>query len=250
MWRGFFWVRGPALRWLGIMAGLILTMLGCSTSRPTVRIAFDPAWRPLVLQGLEPKLTGLTLDLMAEIAKQQNLKLEALKSSGQNLLYNLEAGAYSAAFSTTTPTPALRQIFQFSEPLIFTGTSIVSRAGKPPQSIHSLKGHIIGVQAGSQAFTVLSLVPGVSFKQYATPLDALEDLMAGHIDAVAMERLPAITFCRNTFRGQLTVLEQPLDPLPAIRLVARRDNPFFERLVEGIQKGSPEALQARWGLSL
>lgn len=219
-------------------------------SKPTVRIAFDPNWRPLLLQGLEPNLTGFCVDLMAEMASHEKLQIEALKSSEQNILYNLEAGAYTAAFTTTFPSPELRKIFVFSEPFVYTGTSIVTRKGQPPKSIQSLKGCIIGVQAGSQAFSILSAVPGISFKQYGTTLDALEDCVAGHLDAVAMERLPAITFCRNTFKGQLTVLDQPLDPGPGIRLAARKDNAFFDRLTKGIKKSAPESILRKWGLAL
>jgi ABC-type amino acid transport substrate-binding protein len=226
-------------------------MLGaCTANRPTVRVAFDPGWRPLILQGLEPSLTGFSLELMAEIAKHESVQIEALRSSGQNLLYNLEAGAYTAILTTAAPTPELRKIFHFSEPVLFTGTSLVARVSHPLRSNQELKGLIIGVQSNSKAFSVLSGIPGISFKQYQSPLDALEDLSAGHLDAVAMERLAAITYCRNTFRGELTVLEQPLDPVPAIRLASKRDNRFFERLVKGMQKSPVEALQRRWGLAL
>jgi ABC-type amino acid transport substrate-binding protein len=222
----------------------------CSSYRQAIGLAYDPSWRPLYLQGLEPSLSGFCMDLMSEMANQSRVSIEAIRTAGATLLYNLEAGDYEAAFTTMTPTPELRSVFEFSNPILHTGTALITRQGQAPESTLKLTGFIVGVQSNSTSFAVLTQIPGVSFKQYSSALDALEDLADGHLDAVAMERLPAINYCRHAFKGNLTVLEPPLDPHPGIRLVTKKGSPHFKKLSESLSASPISALLRRWGLSL
>jgi polar amino acid transport system substrate-binding protein len=244
--------RGRFLVFISMLTVVIASFYqtSCTTQRQAIGIAYDPSWRPLYLQGLEPSLSGFCMDLMAEMANQSKTTIQAIRTAGQTLLYNLEAGDYEAVFTTMTPTPELRTVFEFSAPILQTGTSLVARVGNAPSSPTKLTGLIVGVQSNSTAFAVLTQIPGVSFKQYGSPLDALEDLSDGHLDAVAMERLPAINFCRHAFKGRLTVLEPPLDPQPGIRLATKKESPYFKKLADSLSASPISALLRRWGLGL
>ena len=228
---------------------LVALLLSCSREKPLVRTAFDPAWRPLILQGLEPNVTGFCLDVLSSIASTEGLAVEALRTTSQNVLYHVESGAYSIGITTVTPTPRLREIFLFSDPLVFTGTSLVVATHGTFQDTSKTKGMVLGVQQASIAFNVVSLLPGTTFKQYVSALDALEDLSVGHLDGVAMDRLPAVTYCRNAYRNRLKVLSPPLDEAPAIRFVAKKDSQYFDKMMDGLKAAPLESLRVKWGLA-
>lgn len=242
--------RLPILRWLGVLiCSLIITLVGCHTRTQVIRIAYDPSWRNLQTSGMEPQLNGFFMDLMPIVAERTGIPLEGLRIGQTAIWRSLDDGESRAALTTQTPTLEQRQQYAFSEPLIYTGTSLIQRISDPKIDPNNLKGVSVGVQSDSAAFFEIVRRPGVHFRQYMANIDALNDLAAGKINAVAMERIPALAITRGGFRNVLQVVEQPLNTNPGIRLVMKKDDPLFERLAKAFLEGDTRKLQSQWGLA-
>jgi len=238
------------LRWLSfLISTLIITLVGCHTRTQVIRIAYDPSWRLLQMAGMEPQVNGFFMDLMPIVAERTGIPLEGLRVSQSALLSSLDDGDSRAALTAQTPSLEQEQHYAFSKPLIYTGISLVQRISAPPIEPARLQGVSVGVQSDSAAFFEIVARPGVHFRQYLSNFDALNDLAAGKIDAVAMDRIPALAITRGGYRGILRVVDEPLNKNSGIRLVMLKEDPLFERLSQAFMEGDTRRLQSQWGLA-
>ena len=175
---------------LFVVCLLLLGML-TACAQPAAKklaIASDASFPPMEFVDESKKIVGFDIDLMTAIAKDQKLEFEIKNTAWDGIFAGLEGGAYDAILSSVTVTDERKQKYDFSEPYINAGQSVVVRADEANiKSDKDLPGKTSGAQIGTTGAIAVGKIKDAKLKEYDTPDLALLDLLNKNIDAVVVD---------------------------------------------------------------
>lgn len=220
----------------------------------TFVIARDPNLYPIVLGGKEKNLSAFVNEMVFKIANGSNLKVRLINIQNNRLLEQLDSGAVDAILSTMGPSAVNRPSYLFSNPIFETGPVLVVREKSNYNSINDLKGKNVGLRTGDSIFFD-STSQGLSFVNYDSYLESLEDLESDRIEAVLMPATSAYTFTQLFYPGRLKVIGRSLRE-EGLRLVAAKSTvnhylieTFNRGLKAAFEDGTYDQLLVRWALT-
>lgn len=156
-----------------------------------IRIGTEGAFPPFNYFDERNQLTGFEVDLGNAIAERLGLKPRWIVQSFDTLLIQLNQGRFDFVIASHGITEERARAVDFTNPHYCTGGVIVSRKGGP-RTAKDLQGKVVGVQVGTTYMEAAQKIPGIKeVRTYQRDPDALQDLLAGRIDAWITDRFVA-----------------------------------------------------------
>lgn len=146
---------------------------------------------------------GLDIDLMTEIAKALNMRVDFVAYDGADfngIFDALKSGTFDCVAAGTTVTPEREKKAAFAPPYLISGQSLAVDTRRLPDvhSVDDLAGLTIGVQQGNTSRPIAEKLvaegkaEGVRVYDYGSIRAALDDLTTGGCDAF-MKLAPVLT---------------------------------------------------------
>lgn len=233
---------------------LMLTSCGKSSSS-RYRIGVDPSWFPLELQGKEANVFAFTNELLTEIAKLENIKIERVDMSWDNLILGLKDETYDAMLSSMQPYVFNLEKYQFSNIYLPSGPVIIMRKQDRFSSMKSLTGQEVAVNKPSDETLLLTKNPKMIIRYYTMIPNALNEVVLGDLDATLVGVIPAISYVHDLYRNELKIVTPPLSN-EGLRMIALKDQnkDLIEKFNRGLKKmksnSTYEELAKKWNVSL
>ncbi len=199
--------------WINLFIILFVILLaGCSTeetttqptqpsnppSQQTKQAATQP-FRFAVRGDFKPfnfeqdgRLTGFDVELGEEIARRIGMSPQPQKIPYDQLIAGLKEGKYQAIISSLSITPGRTQEIAFTKPYYVTGAQLFVLEQNQSTTVEQLKDKKIGVITRTPYMT-LAQNHTKNVKEYQTHVQMLQELAAGKIDAILIDKMIGLT---------------------------------------------------------
>jgi len=138
------------------------------------------------------------MDVANEIAKNTNKKLKIKDISFDALVIELADKKCDLAIAAMSATPERSKSVDFSEPYFKANQAVLVKKDSNILSPKDLKNKIIGVQTGTTGDSYCD--DKYQTSKYSNVIDAVEDLINNHVDAVVLDEYLAKKFHAKTRR--------------------------------------------------
>lgn len=170
------------------IAGLALMLsISGAQAEGTIKTALDGTFAPHAMPTLDGGVQGFNVDLVDEIGKLLDKKVDLTATQFSGLVPALQAGTYDFLAAPVTVTKERAQNLLFTEGFMATNYSFVVPAGTPAMtSLDDFKGKTIAVNKGSVYDSYLREKAGEygwTVESYGTNSDAVAAVIAGRADA-------------------------------------------------------------------
>jgi ABC-type amino acid transport substrate-binding protein len=150
----------------------------------TLTVGSDIPYAPLEF-GRAPNYKGFDVDLVNEIGKRLNLKVEFVKTPFDTIFRDLAQNKFDMVASSATITDERKRTVDFSIPYFAADQSLMVKKGSDIKTVADLKGKIIGAQLGTTgADYAKKKVDAKTVRTYDLVDDAFKALESGQIVAV------------------------------------------------------------------
>lgn len=206
------------------LLGSLALVLGASFSAPSfaadllddikargaIKVGLEGTYPPFNYQDENGKLTGFEVDLAEALAKELGVKAEFQPTKWDGILAALESKRLDVVINQVTITDERRQKYDFSKPYTVSGIQALVRKDQPVfEKPEDLAGKRVGVGLGTNYEQWLrENVPDAVVRTYDDDPTKYQDLRAGRIDAILIDRLAAFELMRQT-RGALVLSGEP-----------------------------------------
>lgn len=156
-----------------------------------IRIGTEGTFPPFNYFDDKNQLTGFEIDLGNALAQRLGLRPTWITQAFDTLLIQLNQGRFDFVIASHGITEERAKAVDFTNPHYCTGGVIVSKRGGP-KTAKDLAGKVVGVQIGTSYMEAAQKIPGVKqVRTYQKDPDALQDLLAGRLDAWITDRFVA-----------------------------------------------------------
>ena len=159
-------------------------------------IASDSSFAPFVFQDSNNKYTGIDMDLIKAIAKDQGFTIEITNPGFDAALNAVQSGQSDGMIAGMSVTDARKETFDFSEPYYTANAILAVKKSSTIASYKDLKGKTIGVKNGTASQTFLTKNQSkydYKIKTFADASSMYDSLNSGSVDAV-MDDEPVIKY--------------------------------------------------------
>ena len=167
---------------------LCLVFVGCIANAQTpVRVGSTPTGIPFTfLDTKTNQISGVMVDLMKEISKDQGFTVDISPMSFSTLIAALQANKIDVIAAAMYITPPRQEVVDFSDPIYTYGDGLLVSAKdtKDYKGYEDLKGEVVGAQIGTAY--VKPLQSSGMFKEvkvYDSIPDIMRDVNLGRIKA-------------------------------------------------------------------
>lgn len=234
----------------------LILLSACSSpmKKKNYMIGIDSSWYPMDLEGQESQVLGFSLDLLSEIAMEQDLNLERIDENALALIPSLNRERFQGVLTVMQPQIFLEDKYVFSNLYLVTGPSLVVHKNSLIDDLGELSGKEIAVMEGSNDSLLLRESEGVIIRSYDQVAQVLLAIANGEIDGAIVDFLIAERYIRDLYREQLMLATPPLEKR-GLRLIALRgkEGEFlvkqFDRGLKALHKNSDyKKLLEKWSL--
>jgi ABC-type amino acid transport substrate-binding protein len=225
---------------------------GGQASAEDVKVASDIAYPPFEYEkNGEP--VGFDIDLMDEIAKRANLKVEYQNVTFDGIIGGLSSNLYDASISAMTITPDRDKKIDFSDPYFNADQSLLVPSDSGVGSVDDLGDATVGVQLGTtgeikaKEFEEQGKIQG-EIRTFDTIEDAFAAINNGQIDAIIND-LPVSQDEVNSSDGALEIVQViPTGEQYGIAFPENSDlvEPVNKALAEIKEDGTYEEIYKKW----
>jgi ABC-type amino acid transport substrate-binding protein len=225
---------------------------GGQASAEDVKVASDIAYPPFEYEkNGEP--VGFDIDLMDEIAKRANLKVEYQNVTFDGIIGGLSSNLYDASISAMTITPEREKKIDFSDPYFNADQSLMVPSDSGVGSVDDLGDATVGVQIGTtgeikaKEFAEQGKIQG-EIRTFDTIEDAFAAINNGQIDAIIND-LPVSQDEVNSSDGALEIVQViPTGEQYGIAFPKNSDliGPVNKALAEIKEDGTYEKIYKKW----
>ncbi len=263
-----FYGRAEALKTIRSVALVVLALVGLlvvaacggggggsdggQASAEDVKVASDIAYPPFEYEkGGQP--VGFDIDLMDEIAKRANLKVEYQNVTFDGIIGGLSSNLYDASISAMTITPDRDKKIDFSDPYFNADQSLMVPSDSDVGSVDDLGDATVGVQIGTtgeikaKEFEEQGKIQG-EIRTFDTIEDAFAAINNGQIDAIIND-LPVSQDEVNSSDGALEIVQIiPTGEQYGIAFPEDSDliEPVNKALAEIKEDGTYEEIYKKW----
>lgn len=192
-------------------AGDLKTSWDFGSATETITVYTESGFAPYEFVS-DGKVIGVDIALMSEVAVKNNMKIEVKDVAFDTITTCVKsADGHAVGAAGMSITPERKEEVDFTDVYASSTIVVVSASGKAYTSVADLSGLKVGVQEGtvadliitdassSKGYTVdeeagkiIKINEKTEVKQYKQYALALQDLKSGRIDAILMDKLPAI----------------------------------------------------------
>ncbi|MGT2547136.1 ABC transporter substrate-binding protein/permease [Streptococcus milleri] len=159
-------------------------------------IASDSSFAPFVFQDSNNKYTGIDMDLIKAIAKDQGFTIEITNPGFDAALNAVQSGQSDGMIAGMSVTDARKETFDFSEPYYTANAILAVKESSTIASYKDLKGKTIGVKNGTASQTFLTKNQSkydYKIKTFSDASSMYDSLNSGSVDAV-MDDEPVVKY--------------------------------------------------------
>ncbi|AGU83347.1 ABC transporter substrate-binding protein/permease [Streptococcus anginosus] len=159
-------------------------------------IASDSSFAPFVFQDSNNKYTGIDMDLIKAIAKDQGFTIEITNPGFDAALNAVQSGQADGMIAGMSVTDARKETFDFSEPYYTANAILAVKESSTIASYKDLKGKTVGVKNGTASQTFLTENQnkyGYKIKTFADASSMYDSLNSGSVNAV-MDDEPVVKY--------------------------------------------------------
>ena len=175
-------------------------------------IASDSSFAPFVFQNSSNQYTGIDMDLIKAIAKDQGFEIEITNPGFDAAINAVQSGQADGMIAGMSVTDARKETFDFSDSYYTANTILGVKESSTISSYEDLKGKTVGVKNGTASQTFLTENQskyGYKIKTFADGASMYDSLNTGSIDAV-MDDEPVLKY--SISQGQK--LKTPIEGTP------------------------------------
>ena len=198
-------------------------------------ISSDSSFAPFVFQNGNNKYTGIDMDLIKAIAKDQGFTIEIDNPGFDAAVSDVQSGHAQGMIAGMTVTDARKETFDFSEPYYTANSILAVQENSKIDSYDDLKGKTVGVKNGTSSQTFLEENKkkyGYKIKTFSDGASMYDSLNSGSVAAI-MDDEPVIKYAIKQGRKFKT----PIEGTPSGQLafaVKKGENP---ELIEMFNNG-------------
>ena len=173
------------------------------------KISSDSSFAPFVFQNDQSKYTGIDMELIKAIAKDQGFTLEISNPGFDAAVSDVQNGNADGMIAGMTVTDARKATFDFSDPYYTTNSILAVQESSKISSYEGLKGKTVGVKNGtaSQTFLVENKNKyGYKIKTFSDGASMYDSLNSGSVAAI-MDDEPVIKYAIKQGRKFKTPIE-------------------------------------------
>ena len=171
----------------GIALLVLMVLLAGPSRAAALRVGTEADNPPFSELGSGGAPEGFNVDVGNEICRRLGTVCAWSEMKFDGLLPSVENGSIDAALAEITVTPARSARVEFTQPVTETGGMLVVGAtSEITDDPASMKGQVIGVQAGTthELYAAQHFAGAARVEAYATQQQAFADLIAGRLNAV------------------------------------------------------------------
>ena len=175
-------------------------------------IASDSSFAPFVFQNSSNQYTGIDMDLIKAIAKDQGFEIEITNPGFDAAINAVQSGQADGMIAGMSITDARKETFDFSDSYYTANTILGVKESSTISSYEDLNGKTVGVKNGTASQTFLTENQskyGYKIKTFADGSSMYDSLNTGSIDAV-MDDEPVLKY--SISQGQK--LKTPIEGTP------------------------------------
>lgn len=213
--------------------------MGCQEVKEikTYTVYRSMVWEDVNLHGMEKNLQGFSEDLFLEIAKNEGFKIEFVTVHSNQMLRLLKRKGVDIVLTTETVSTKDEKRYQFSDPFFTYGPVLMLRAGETLEDFKALKLKQIGFSrsVGQDLMTREDL--GYVFTPYDATITAIDDLIAGRVDAVIVDSIYGNQLAVGLYSGKIKIAA-PLFKIIRFRAATSQDGnkEFIALFNQGLEK--------------
>ena len=198
-------------------------------------ISSDSSFAPFVFQNGKNKYTGIDMDLIKAIAKDQGFTIEIDNPGFDAAISDVQSGHAQGMIAGMTVTDARKETFDFSEPYYTANSILAVQESSKIDSYDDLKGKTVGVKNGTSSQNFLEENQkkyGYKIKTFSDGASMYDSLNSGSVAAI-MDDEPVIKYAIKQGRKFKT----PIEGTPSGQLafaVKKGENP---ELIEMFNNG-------------
>lgn len=189
-----------------LMVGALLGSAGCKPKDDTLIVGTSADYEPFEYIDDTGNFTGFDIELMEEVARRLDMKIEWQDIAFDGLIGSLQTGKIDAIIAAMSATAEREKQIDFTRPYFIGADAIIVVAGSGLNITRNedMAGYRVGVQTGTiqESWIEENLGGQVDLARYERAEQAIMDLQSGRIDVVAMDYYAATSFLN---RGGLEV---------------------------------------------
>lgn len=173
------------------------------------KISSDSSFAPFVFQNDQSKYTGIDMELIKAIAKDQGFTLEISNPGFDAAVSDVQNGNADGMIAGMTVTDARKATFDFSDPYYTTNSILAVQESSKISSYEGLKGKTVGVKNGTASQTFLEENKnkyGYKIKTFSDGASMYDSLNSGSVAAI-MDDEPVIKYAIKQGRKFKTPIE-------------------------------------------
>ncbi len=221
-----------------------------SASAETLRVGMSGGYFPFTFTE-QGELKGFEVDFMRAVGEKIGADVEFTTMSFSGLVGALEANRIDTIANQITITPERQQRFVFTQPYVYDGAQIVTRAGNDDiTGPESLKGKTVAVNLGSNFEALLRGLPyasEITIRTYDTGIE--QDTALGRVDAFVMDRVSSGQVIKE--RGlPLQLAGEPFDVIENALPFRKADQALRDKVDAAVGElradGTLKAISEKW----
>lgn len=224
-----------------------------SPDPPVVVFAVDPTWPPMEFENPDGEMVGFSIDYITAAGQLAGFEPVFRKTAWDGIFEGLSSGEYDAVCSSVSITENRKARMDFSRPYFRVRQAVLVLAESEVETLTDLAGRGIGTQVATTGTEAVGRIEGAQGVTYPNIGLAVEDLIAGRIDAVVCDDPVAADYALNRpeYRDRLRiaeVIESGKDEYYGVALPKGSDLlPLIDRGLEAVQRdGIDRELVAEW----
>ena len=198
-------------------------------------IASDSSFAPFVFQDDSNQYTGIDMELIKAIAKDQGFTVEVTNPGFDAAINSVQTGQADGIIAGMSVTDARKKTFDYSDPYYTANSILAVKDSSNIKSYEELKGKTVGVKTGTASQTFLEENKskyGYSIKTFSDAASMYDSLNTGSVAAV-MDDEPVVKYAIK----QGKKLKTPIEGTPSGKVafaVKKGSNP---ELIEMFNNG-------------
>ena len=167
-----------------------------AAAEQTLKVGTEPTFPPFEYIDDQDKsnVIGFDIDIINAIAKAEGFKVEIVKMPFDGLIPALLTSQLDAAIAGMTINDERKEKVNFSDPYFDAIQFVLVPKDSDIKTTDDFTGKKIGTQKGTTGDYLVQDMDGVEDVQYDKGIQAVQDLVAGRLDAVILDKNPVETF--------------------------------------------------------
>lgn len=179
------------------------------------------------------KISGFDYELITEIAKVLNLKLQFIQMKFDDLIPSLQNKKIDCIVAGLSITEERKKIISFSAKYYQSAKSIlINKDNETIKTTNDLIGKTVGVIDGTIGDIIISKIDGVNVNRYGTSASALLSLKVNAIDAVMLDKISCQYYTK--YDKDVKIVEEIEFPEDDYAIAVRKDD---DELLQKINVG-------------